>query len=182
MIKQEQRTLLKGIRKSMTDNEIAEKSRRAAENFCNTEEFHSAETVFIYISLPKEVATADIIAECFRCGKRVVVPVTEKGEISLCLLENMENLTIGEFGISEPSEKRFWQGRVDIAVIPGLGFDRDGGRMGFGKGCYDKFLAENECIKVGLCFDAMMQEKIVTEAHDVPMDIVITETEIWRKK
>ncbi len=178
MKKNEQRTLLKEKRREMSKEEVAEKSRGITEKFSALDDFKSAKTVFLYISLPKEVSTAEIIEKCLRLGKTVLVPITVSGEISLCRIDGTESLVTGEFGISEPRDKTPWQGEIDIAVIPGLGFDRQGGRMGFGKGCYDKFLAKNPCKKVGLCFGNMLQSQIITEEHDIAMDMVITEAEV----
>ncbi len=180
MKKTEQRERLKAIRRNMSLEEISQKSKDITTNFCSLPEFRAAENVFIYISLPKEATTEGIIQKCHRLGKRVLVPVTEGGRISLCTLEADAELCTGSFGISEPKKKKPWQGRIDVAVIPGLGFDVTGGRMGFGKGCYDGFLAENPTVKIGLAFEAQTKEKIITEAHDVPMDIIVTEKGVLR--
>ena len=70
------------------------------------------------------------------------------------------------------------ENNIDVILVPGLAFDRNGGRMGFGKGYYDRLLESSKAVKIGLCYDFQILEKIPTESHDVPMNFVITEKEI----
>lgn len=179
MNKSEQREMLKNLRSAMTPEEVTQKSTAVAEKLFSLDAFDAAKTILVYISLAKEVSTDEIIAECRRRGKRVLVPITVSGNIIPCVFEENTALVRGGFGIREPAEKIPWRGGIDMAIIPGLGFDKTGARIGFGKGCYDKFLAENPCIKLGIAFSHQIFDKIITDSYDVPMDIIVTDKEMY---
>lgn len=91
----------------------------------------------------------------------------------------MDDLKKGAYGILEPSVvKTADEKDIDVILVPGLAFDRHGGRMGFGKGYYDRLLETSIAVKIGLCYDFQLFDTIPTESHDVPMDFIITEKEI----
>lgn len=91
----------------------------------------------------------------------------------------MDDMEKGAYGILEPKTvRKADENNIDVILVPGLAFDRNGGRMGFGKGYYDRLLESSKAVKIGLCYDFQILEKIPTESHDVPMNFVITEKEI----
>jgi len=91
----------------------------------------------------------------------------------------MDDMKKGAYGILEPKTvRKADENNIDVILVPGLAFDRNGGRMGFGKGYYDRLLESSKAVKIGLCYDFQILEKIPTESHDVPMNFVITEKEI----
>ena len=137
----------------------------------------------IYISSKTgEVDTQGLIRSALASGKRVCVPVIDPKDAGLGLVEihGLENLRPGCFGILEPSEGVLqppdsinW----DLAVVPGIAFDRLGHRIGFGKGYYDRLLAVKDFPKVALAFSFQVVEQFETLAHDVAMNLIITENE-----
>lgn len=137
----------------------------------------------IYISSkPGEVDTQVLIRRALAEGKRVCVPVIEpeNAELGLVEIDSLDNLQPGCFGILEPSSgvrHPFDSLDWDLAVVPGIAFDRRGHRIGFGKGYYDKLLAVKDSPKVGLAFGFQVVEPFETLAHDVTMDLIITENE-----
>ena len=72
------------------------------------------------------------------------------------------------------------QEEIDLVVVPGIAFDRRGHRIGFGGGFYDRFLANVQVVKVGLCYDDLILQEIPNEPHDVPMDIVVAQTATYQ--
>ena len=89
----------------------------------------------------------------------------------------------GAHGIPEPTEiVPISIEEIEIILVPGLAFDKTGARMGFGKGYYDKLLETRKAIKIGICYDFQLLDKIPSEPHDVPMDIIITEKRVQRIK
>ena len=89
----------------------------------------------------------------------------------------------GTFSVLEPKERVCLdKNNIDVVLVPGIAFDRCGGRVGFGKGCYDKFLKDINAIKIGFCYDFQLLEHINTDSTDVTMDFIITEKEIIRGK
>jgi len=134
--------------------------------------------VFIFISKDDEVETHSIIAELLSQGKIVVVPVveTKSNTMKIYHLMEFENLTTGAYGIYEPKEKIiFPKEDIDIFLVPGVMFDKEGNRKGRGKGYFDRFLADVKGKKpiVGLCYGSQMVEKLETNSWDIPVDYCI---------
>lgn len=177
MKKSELRAALKLRRNSMTKDEVLKKSAEICQRLTETDFFEMAQTVMVYLALGNEADTEDIIKSALLKGKRVLVPVTEGDDIIPCILT--KELKKGKFGISEPAERKEWTGGIDLCIIPGLGFDRAGGRIGFGKGYYDRFLLKMPCKKIGIAFSNQIEEDIFAEPHDIPMDIIVTEEELF---
>ena len=116
------------------------------------------------------------------------VPYCVGQDLGLFPLDNPDELSSGTWGIWEPrpelrdaAGKRGVAEAIDLALIPGAAFDRRGGRLGRGKGFYDRFLPRlrSEALKIGLAFECQLADEIPTEAWDVRMDLVITEVGVW---
>jgi len=138
----------------------------------------------IYISSkPGEVETITLIRNALAQGKRVCVPVIEPGNEDLYTVEidNLDNLVSGHFGILEPAANENHIRRIDspwdLAVVPGVAFDRFGHRIGFGKGYYDRFLARAKAPKLALAFSFQVVSPFETLPYDVRMDLILTEKE-----
>ena len=157
------------------------KSDEIRQRLLGVERVKQAKTICTFISAFKEPDTVEIIKELWEQGKKVVVPITdiESGTLSLSYINSMDDMKKGAYGILEPKTvRKADENNIDVILVPGLAFDRNGGRMGFGKGYYDRLLESSKAVKIGLCYDFQILEKIPTEIHDVPMNFVITEKEI----
>ena len=157
------------------------KSDEIRQRLLGIERVKQAKTICTFISAFKEPDTVEIIKELWEQDKKIVVPITdiESGTLSLSYINSMDDMKKGAYGILEPKTVRTAdENNIDIILVPGLAFDRNGGRMGFGKGYYDRLLESSKAVKIGLCYDFQILEKIPTESHDVPMNFVITEKEI----
>ena len=166
-------------RRALTTDEVNIKSAKIQVALFSLDCFKSADTVCTFISAFKEPDTVEIIKRLLGDGKKVVVPVTDTNNTTLILsyIENMADLKKGAFGILEPTTvKPARESDIDAVLVPGLAFDKNGGRMGFGKGYYDRFLEKTDAVKIALCYDFQLSDQIPTEPHDVPMDIIITES------
>ncbi len=141
--------------------------------------FLKARTVFTYLSMETEVETQPLLNEALRAGKKVFVPRIEpqKKRMQMIQVDDAEELHPGSYGILEPpfDEKKLGcPTDLELAIIPGMGFDREGGRLGRGKGYFDRFLAEApQAYKIGLAFKFQIVAKIPKEDHDVLMDEVL---------
>jgi 5-formyltetrahydrofolate cyclo-ligase len=170
-----------------------ELSRIIVEKFINQPEYAAAGTVMWYLDVRSEVRTRHMIGDAVNSDKRIVVPyctVDEKGENKLGLwhLESMDELVVGKWKILEPPKDRWGeQGKevdpkeLDLIMVPGVGFDRRGGRMGNGQGYYDRLLenARPDTPLIALCFESQMFPEILVGPHDIFMDKVITEKAIY---
>jgi 5-formyltetrahydrofolate cyclo-ligase len=165
-----------------------ELSRVICERLVALPEYQSARTVLYYVDVRSEVRTRDYLATALRHDKRIVVPYCVEGELELFHLTGMDELDVGMYRILEPRpelralpEKRVGVEELDLIVVPGVAFDREGGRMGHGKGYYDKLLehARPDTPLVALAFECQMFPRIPMDAHDVSMDKVITEAAVY---
>ncbi|MBW7995869.1 MAG: 5-formyltetrahydrofolate cyclo-ligase [Candidatus Glassbacteria bacterium] len=132
-----------------------------------------------------EVNTRGIIRSALDSGKKVCVPVIDKSTLQLDLveLESDFRLVAGHFGILEPSEgtpRRPDEIGWDLALVPGLAFGCDGGRIGFGKGYYDRLLAVRRAPRVALAFEFQVLDSVPSLPHDIPLDMLVTERRLIR--
>lgn len=137
--------------------------------------------VFIFISKDDEVETRSIINEFLAQNKTVVVPIieTEKDMMRISRLATLEDLTTGAYGIYEPKEANiFPKEEIDIFLVPGTAFDKEGNRKGRGKGYFDRFLISVKGKKpiIGLCYENQIVEKLETNSWDIPVDSIIAKS------
>jgi len=112
-------------------------------------------------------------------GKRLALPHVEGDELSVHWVACREELVPGKFGILEPRADAPSAGRsFDLILVPGMAFDRAGGRLGRGRGYYDRFLASASGLVAGVCFDDQLVSEVPREPHDARMDAVVTRSEI----
>ncbi len=150
--------------------------------------YAEADVVMFYIDVRSEVRTRHDLELALQSGKKIIVPwCNEDGELELFHLESMEELELGMYRILEPrQELRRLPSRqvnvesLDLIMVPGVGFDIRGGRMGHGKGYYDKLLehARKDTPLVALAFECQIFDEIPVADHDVFMDLIITEDRV----
>ena len=157
------------------------------EQVLGLEAYRRAKLVHTYVSSKEnEVDTRALICTCLAQGKRVAVPVVMPGTKMLAhaLINGLDQLVIGPWGLAQPDPAAAtWlpaEARIDLVVVPGLAFDRRGYRIGWGGGYYDRFLAQVQAVKIGLCYDELVLDCIPGESHDVPVDLVVAETTIYQ--
>jgi 5-formyltetrahydrofolate cyclo-ligase len=169
-----------------------ELSKQICDKFMALPEYSTARTVMFYIDVRSEVRTRQALPDALKSGKRIIVPwCNEKGELELFPLTSMDELAVGMYKILEPKpelrklpEKQIAAVDLDLVMVPGVAFDRRGGRMGHGKGYYDKLLqhARADTPLIALAFECQLFPEIPTVAHDIFMDKIITETAIYDGK
>lgn len=145
-------------------------------------EYAAARSVALYASSHGEVPTGALISGAIASGKSVLLPAVTTQGLVFRRIATEADLVRGKYGISEPPPycKAFEPAAIDLFVIPGVAFDLDGKRIGYGKGYYDKALhnLENSGKLIGFCYDFQLVDDIVGEPHDVIMDLVITERRV----
>lgn len=188
MDKKTQRNRLSKIRNSLTVAERTDKSREIIRRLRDCEPYRSAKVVLTYVSFGSEVETREFLQRIIADGKTAAVPVcdTKTCEIKAYAVRDAGDLGAGAYGILEPEPEKIRTGvvppvgksEIDLVVLPGLGFDRSGYRLGYGKGYYDRFLDGFGGCSAGLCFDCCVADRICRDGHDLPADYVITETSV----
>ena len=173
------------LRDSMSHEDVAQKSEEIRNKLINSSMYEAANHIFSFLSFNKEVRTKPIIDDCFQKGKQVYIPLCnmEIREIILCHMEGWNELRPNRMGILEPTKESIKiadRKILDLAIVPGAVFDRKGNRIGYGAGYYDKFFSslKKNIIKIAVCYSFQVVDHITPDAHDVPMDYIITEKEI----
>ncbi len=171
------------VRNQMSDIVLAKKSLRIQDNILNSEAYKNADRVFLFLSMPKEVDTQALIKQAWLDNKKVMVPIAQKGEKMFFVQYEPEDILIkSKFGVMEPQKNAAQEElpqKKDLFLVPGVVFDRNGGRIGYGGGFYDRYFAQNECyLKIGIAFSfQVMNEKIMLDEFDIPIDKIVTEEE-----
>ena len=173
--------------------QIEGKSQSLAERLFATSWWSDGQWVFIYIPMGGEVDTRFIVSRAYREGKQVAIPRMEGGDLAFYFYDGRtENLLPNQFGILEPDPA--WKlvdpfaptGKRLLILTPGLAFDRQGRRLGRGKGYYDRFLhgvrgahpAGSTSWAVGLCFAEQLVEQVPVSDHDELLDGIVTDREV----
>lgn len=162
-------------KRAMTLEEIEEKSCQLKTLFCNCEQYRNARTVYGYMPYNQEVRTIPILEQAIADGKRVAVPKVYGEEMRFIYVTDLVQMEKSSFGIPEPiADEPVAEDTAALVLMPGLAFDPQGHRIGYGGGFYDKFLAQEPAHPtVALCYDFQMLPKLDTEAFDVPVDLVL---------
>jgi 5-formyltetrahydrofolate cyclo-ligase len=164
-------------------------SETAVASLMQLAEYQAARTILWYIDCRSELRTKHALPAALESGKQIIVPyctVDEAGanKLGLWRLERMEEMIVGKWKILEPPHdrwaepgKEFQAEQLDLVIVPGVGFSRDGGRMGNGQGYYDRLLTNvrPDCVLVGLCYESQLFDDLIMGPHDVFMDKVVTE-------
>ena len=151
-------------------------------------EYREAETILCYVSCRSEVRTLKLIEEAVKQGKTIGVPKVNGQDMDFYRIDGPEDLEPGYFGVLEPKTDgkipmKFESLSVKkcLILVPGIAFDRDFNRIGYGKGFYDRFFEkykDTALIKCGIAFDVQMCDSIETDEFDRPLDMIVTENEI----
>ena len=133
-------------------------------------------SVFVFLSLPDEVDTSDLVDAYVEAGGNVLVPVIEDKQTMLaCRFPGWGGLCEGVLGIRRPRRVTRWSAATDLVLVPALAFTAAGDRLGYGGGYYDRWLEEHpEALRVGVCLDFQLAGSLPVEPHDVGMDLVVT--------
>ena len=167
----------------MSELEKSQAESIMLESLLNWEVFKKAGVIHIFISMPDEPDTRPIIEHCWSSRKKIAVPVVLPDTFDLfhSEIKSFDDLVSGMHGTQEPSPERRIKinpESFDLVIVPGVAFDRQGGRLGHGKGYYDRFLELTSAFRLGLTFNCQLLETVPTELHDVPMNAILSESGI----
>ncbi len=196
-LKKEQRQQVLALRKQLAPEEVARRSKAIRKRFLALPQVREAQTIMAYLDTRNEVQTFELISDLLKMGKRVGVPITLLAEHRLIASELVapeEDLQTGTYGIREPRpgrERPIPPPELDLIIVPGVAFDPAGGRIGYGGGFYDRFLAEMQQTPgrqkpgapasrqpvplVALAFELQVLERVAREPHDFLIDWIVTE-------
>lgn len=180
-MKKKLRAELKLLRDSLEEKDKL--SDRICEAFIGSDLYENAETLLLYYSSASEVSTVKIFCKALSDGKKTAFPLCtdNQGTMVFYYVSDEKELKKGMYGIMEPPcENEMFSGAENcICIVPGLSFDKNGYRIGYGKGYYDRFLSDFNGISVGLCYEAMVSEKVPTDKYDKKVNYLITDKKTY---
>ena len=186
MDKQMIRKQMRNHRRTLTEEEIARRSEMILHTLLNETAFADTENILTYISQDGEVDTKKLISECWRLKKHVYVPKVYGKTMDFHSISSFEDVEPGYFGILEPKDSdnsgiaNVEQG---LLIMPGIAFDKACNRIGYGGGFYDEYICRYPNLKrVALAYDFQMVEQIPVEVFDRPVDMIITESNVYYMK
>ena len=181
--KSELRKECRSRRDGLSRAEILGKSQSICERLSALPEFASARQVLTYVSMGNEVDTHDMIRSLLKDRRTVLVPIAEDdGTLHWSPMEGLDDLEPGAFGVLEPrpDRRRLVEPPWDaLVIVPCVAFAPSGHRLGHGRGYFDRFLADHRGASIGLAFETQKAEDLPVEGHDVPLDIVATESRCY---
>ena len=175
MDKKELRRQIRELKRAMTSEQIDAASARLGELFLNCPQYKEAKTIYGYLPYNQEVRTVPMLEQAMRDGKRIAVPKCHGDEMRFIYMDDLSKVEKGYANIPEPiADDPVADDKTALVLMPGMAFTKDGKRMGYGGGFYDKFLAaEPDHPTVALCYDFQMVEDLPTEDYDIPVDCVL---------
>lgn len=173
-MKNEMRRFFLNLRREMGKELIEEYSDKIYQNLIKTDLYENASTIFVYVSMDKEINTEKIIRKALADGKEVYVPFIEEKSMKANKLEKYEDLVEGKFKI-KTTKSNISLENPDLTLVPGLTFDKSKNRIGYGGGYYDKFLANSKTTSLGLFMSPFESLEIPTEEYDMDLDYILTE-------
>lgn len=179
--KKDIRRIIKEKRSSITEEERERLNQTIYNKAIDSEYYKNAKTIFIFISFNDEVDTLRIIKKSLEDGKMVCVPKViskEEGMVAV-RINDFKDMTLSNYGILEPKDTTniVKENLVDLTFVPGLAFDKKGGRVGYGGGFYDRFMKnmKKDSKKIGLAYSFQVLDEVPMEKHDLFIDGIITD-------
>lgn len=175
-ISEQKKALRAKVRRASAELDGAEKNRQSrsvVEQIEASAEFRRAQTVAAFWPLADEVQIGEAVAR-WAAVKRVVLPVVVGDEMVFRRYVPTEAMERGALNTVHPARgEEVDPGQIDLVIVPGMAFDRAGGRMGRGKGFYDRYLCRCAAPKMGVCLAHQIVDSVPSEPHDLKMDVVI---------
>lgn len=171
-------------RDSISDLDREVSAREIAGRLKSIDEYRDAKVVAFYMAKGSEVMTLHMIADAFSRGKQVLLPIVQGECLHFHYFTSFHELSEGKFGVLEPINREKVNVAPGVIIVPGVAFDKDLHRLGYGKGYYDRCLAalgKQRPFCIGLCYDSQLVEELPKHDHDQRVDAVVTETRVLRQ-
>lgn len=174
MKKDEVRRLVRARKAMLDDNERIAAAHRVFDRVRQLAPFMMAQKVLLYYSLSDELSTREFISD-MSGSKQFFLPRVNGVDLEI-LPYDRTRMHLGAFRIEEPSGDDIMDiADIDLIVVPAVAFDRQGNRVGRGKGYYDRLLSRSKAITIGVCYDFQLVDEFVTDDHDIPVDFVVAD-------
>ena len=185
MLEHEKITLRKALRQQraqLTREQVTAAAAAVARQILACDAFCKAKSVMGFLAFGKELGVDAVLAAALAMGKTVAVPhIVSDTSFVAVRLNNLQDFDLDRYGIRtvRPPLERVEPGELDLVLVPGVAFGRDGSRMGMGAGYYDRFLPRaKQAVTMGVAYDCLLQASLPTDEHDVKMQYIVSESGI----
>lgn len=166
-------------KKKMSEIEIQQKSNHIVEKLFSLSDYIEAECIYAFVNFNQEVVTRQIILNAIDSGKRIAVPKITEKKMKFYFIHSLEDVKSGYMGILEPITEEEATVSNALMLMPGVAFDTNRNRIGYGKGYYDSYLNSHKIKKkIGLAYDFQIVNEIQADEYDIKPDYILTETKI----
>ena len=187
MNKKELRKFIKLQKEKISPEEVMVRSKKVFNKLYEQNCYKENSNIYTYVNYNQEIYTKELIEHSINCGKNVYVPKVFGDKMLFYRIGSLNELQSGAYGILEPvateydlNDERVMNNPSGLMIMPGLAFDKNHNRIGYGGGYYDRYLCEHtDFFKVALAFDFQIVENIETDNFDIPVQMVITESDIF---
>lgn len=184
MINQDKKSLraeYKNIRSSVNGRDA--KNHNIAETVIKSSQYKNADKIYAYWSVGSEVETNSIISKALADGKKVALPKCsdKEGNMQFYYITSISDLIDGMYDIKEPPTDNLADNFTtdSLCLVPALSFDKDGYRLGYGKGYYDRFLSAFTGVTMGLCYEECLRETLPKDCYDKKVNYIVTNEKIY---
>ena len=176
MTKKELRELVRAKKRQLSEQQIVSASERLGALLRENPAYQSARSIYGYLAFNQEVRTMPMLEQAQKDGKRVAVPKVFGDEMRFIWLDDLNAVSSGYYNIPEPiANEPVADDETALMLMPGLAFDAQGHRCGYGGGFYDRYLAAHTAhTTLAMCHDFQMFDHLDTDDFDIPVDIVLS--------
>ena len=182
MKKQQLRKELKSLRNKLSRDQVANWSSKICKHILSSPQYHQADVIFGYLAFGNEPNIDSVLEQALLADKTVCVPrIISETEICAVRFDGFEHLLLDRYGIRSVSgtDSVIDPQQIALALVPGVGFAKNGNRIGMGAGYYDRFLAQvNKAVLMGVTYNALLCSKIPVDYYDKPVQYLVTETNV----
>lgn len=181
MNKDDIRRQVRARKKLIDDNERRQAAERVFDTVRNMSAYILAEHILLYHSLPDELSTREFIGR-YAGDKHFYLPRVNGLNLEI-LPYSASHMHLGAFQIEEPDgDDTIDISQIDLIIVPAVAYDRNGNRVGRGKGYYDRLLRQSKAATIGVCYDFQIYDSIDTEEHDVAVHFVVTDRRTFKRR
>ncbi len=178
-IKKQKRAIYRALRASVSKEDKLTLDKTICDKITALASFRFAETVLLYYPIGSEIDLTPVAIRALELGKKLAFPIcdTEHRVMTFKYVHSLDELRIGSYSIPEPddSAETFGGEKSSLCIVPALAFDKDGFRLGYGGGYYDKFLKIFLGVSLGVAYDSLIADKLPRGIYDMPVNIILTE-------
>jgi 5-formyltetrahydrofolate cyclo-ligase len=185
MTKKEIRKNMKSLKSKLTREQVIEYSDKIYHRLKEFISFEKYNAIYTYVAFNEEVQTNAIIEYAFHNNIKLAVPKIENKQMDFYYIRKKEDLKVGFYGILEPNTNQIAKDNHILMIMPGLAFDKECNRIGYGAGYYDTYLLANHHItidKVALTYDFQLIDQLEVEPYDIKVDYIITPTKVIHRR